>query len=207
MRSYSQNGEDLKILNYFEGFKGTLLSLGENNGTILSNARLLIENGWKATLVEPSPDPFSKLVELYANDHKICLVRSAIGVENGTARFFDSGTHLNKGDTSLLSTLKTEETEKWKTSTDFTEIEVPVMTFDKLIETSKYKQFNFISIDCEGYDLLILRQMDLRALGVSVLIIEWNGVVDLKKAYITYCAEFGLIPVHSNNENIIFTLP
>lgn len=204
MESYSQNSEDLKILNYFEGFKGTLLSLGENQGTFLSNARLLIENGWKATLVEPSPEPFRKLTELYANQPEICLVRSAIGVENGTANFYDSGTHLNQGDTSLLSTLKTEETEKWKTSTEFKEIEVPVMTFDKLIEISKYKRFNFISIDCEGYDLKILQQMDLEKLGVSVLIIEWNGVVDLKKSYIEYCGKFGLKLFHVNNENIIF---
>jgi len=44
-----------------------------------------------------------------------------------------------------------------------------------LLGLSKIKKFDFISIDAEGHDLEILRQMDLKALGCQMLCIEHGG--------------------------------
>ena len=65
MKSYSQNNEQKHILEFFNGKKGTLLSIGENDGQTYSNAYALIQLGWISALVEPSEIAFNKLKELY----------------------------------------------------------------------------------------------------------------------------------------------
>ena len=128
MHDHSQNGEQLIITRYFQGReRGVLLSVGENDGTTLSNSRALMLDGWHGILVEPSPAAFYKLCETYGapecdrNLEQVAvgnaiLVRAAITTQNGPVDFYDSGTHLKKGDVALLSTTRPEEMDRWKRS-------------------------------------------------------------------------------------------
>lgn len=204
MTSFSQNNEDLKVQEYFGNYKGTLLSIGENSGTFLSNALLLIRDGWKATLVEPAPKAFEQLKELHKDNPSVHCINAAIGNENTIVAFYDSSTHLGKGDTSLLSTASKKDYDKWKGSTEFEKIKVSMITFDKMMEESPYKTFEFISIDCEGYDLPILRQMNLMELGVRVICIEHNGDNAALSEIRSICSSYGLnTELLINAENII----
>lgn len=168
MKHYSQNQEDIAIQNYFQGYIGKLLSIGENDGITLSNSRALIELGWKADLVEPSPTAYKMLEMLYKNNDNVTTHKVAIGKKNGFTQLFDMGTHLNKGDTSLLSTIKEEEMARWK-GTEFKPVRVKIMTYDKFTQN----KYDFISIDAEGMDIEILKQIDLN--GVKCLCIEYNN--------------------------------
>jgi len=105
MIDYSQSGEQAIILDYFKHQVGVCLSLGENDGLNLSNVRALIELGWSACLVEPTETAFQKLENLYRDNHRVQCIKVAVGESNGTQTFFESGSHLKKGDTGLLSTL------------------------------------------------------------------------------------------------------
>lgn len=179
MNSYSQNKEDVSIQNYFDDFVGTLLSIGENDGKTISNSLALIDKGWKAVLVEPSPTAFKKLSDLHRNNSNVLCFNTAIGDFNGDAEFYESGEHLGVGDSALLSTLDVKETERWGNTAQFNKINVPVITFLKFetndTESFIKKTFDFISIDAEGYDLRILKQIDLIGHNTSMVIIEWNG--------------------------------
>jgi hypothetical protein len=62
------------------------------------------------------------------------------------------------------------------------------------------EKFNFITIDAEGYDLCILKQMDLVALGCECLIIEHNGK-DLQEFTATASP---LKLIFNNGTNLIF---
>jgi len=168
MKNYSQNREDVVVQNYFQGYIGKLLSIGENDGITLSNSRALIELGWKADLVEPSPTAYKMLENLYKKNDNVTTHKVAIGKRNGFTQLFDMGTHLGRGDTSLLSTIKEKEMERWR-GTEFKPVKVKVMTYDKFTQET----YDFISIDAEGMDIDILKQINLD--GVKCLCIEYNN--------------------------------
>ncbi|MEO6077728.1 MAG: FkbM family methyltransferase [Candidatus Andersenbacteria bacterium] len=202
--SYSQNKEDLLVLDYFGNYKSALLSIGENSGTVLSNALLLIENGWSACLVEPAPIAFEKLQELHKGNSKVQCLNYAITDKVGTMKFFDSDSHISSDDTSLLSTLVESETHKWKATQKFNEIEVYCIDFKTLLHYSIYKTFEFISIDCEGQDVTVLKQIDLNKVGCKCLCIEWNSNPAVKKEIMDYCYDFGMTNIILENaENLL----
>ena len=201
---YSQNQEQLKIENYFKNkdqSELTFLDIGANDGITLSNTHNCALLGWNGVCVEPAPIPFKKLKKLYKGS-KIELVNYAISDKVGTAIFYDSGTHLNNGDTSLLSSLKESEMKQWKKET-FTQIKVKTTTFNEMLKECNNKTFDLISLDAEGLDYEILTQIDLDLVKCQMLIVEWNNKDKFK--FIMYARKFGMKLIHSDFINLIFT--
>jgi len=198
---FSQNTEEEVIAKYFGDTIGTFLDIGANDGIILSNTRALALAGWKGLCVEPGA-AFEKLAALYPSG-EVCIANVAIGTQNGKAILHDSGTHLNKGDVSLLSTIEPKEKDRWvNTNTEWTEREVAVLTYKSLLGCSPYKTFDFISIDAEGLDFAILSQIDLT--DTKCVCVEHNGNGELKRAIEGYCHGFELNNILLTNlENII----
>ena len=203
---FSQNTEEQILLNYVNGRAITCLSIGENRGLELSNVRQLILNGCHATLVEPAPEAFRQLTELYLDRDDVHCINVAVSDYIGKAKFYDSGTHLGKGDLSLVSSLSEEETKRWLNSTKFNEIEVDVVDFKTLLNLSRYKKFELISCDAEGNDVVILKQINLKEIGCEVLCIEHNSKPEILKEITDYCSKFGLTKqLLKNYENIILS--
>lgn len=202
MKNFTQNQEQEAITKYFGDFKGTFLSLGENDGETLSNVRALALSGWCGVMVEPSPIPFRKLESLYEKDKKGCfyLYNCAVGNFNGSGTLHDSGTLLKTGDTGLVSTLVKEETERFKSVVSYSDTEVKVFRWKTLLNRLTIKRFDFISIDCEGLDGDILEQIDVSE--VMCVCIEWNGKPELKERFSKYLHEFKII--YTSAENLIF---
>jgi FkbM family methyltransferase len=198
---YSQNDEEIYIKGYFQGFTGTLLDLGANDGKTLSNSLALIESGWKAILVEPSKQVFNKLKKLHSGNSNVVCLNYAITERDGECDFFDSGTHFGKGDLALLSTVKKEETTRFP-GTAFAEKKTLGVTIKTLLEQAGKPSIDFVSIDCEGMDWEILQQLDLN--DIKMICVEHNSV-DTKK-YIDYCLKFGLVEIYRNAENVIMAI-
>lgn len=201
---YSQNQEEQIILQYFGGYVGTALGLGENSGELYSNCLALIEKGWNACLVEPSPKAFPMLKELHKDRENVFCYEVAVGDKNGRLDFWESGEHVGNGDVALLSTLKASEMNRWKGTTDFTKITVEAVDFKNLMRRVPYSIFEFISCDCEGFDLDIIKQINFDELGTRVLCVEWNGI-DLE-SYAEVMHPWGFNMIHSNAENIIWAI-
>ena len=201
---YSQNNEEQFILKYFHSKpKGTFLDIGANDGITLSNSHALALNGWSGLLFEPSKTASNKANELYKDNLSVKVYQIAVTDFNGESTMHESGTHLNQGDTSLLSTLQLMETKRWVNET-FTPVQVETWDFKTLMKKSRTNVFNFITIDAEGYDYIILEQIDLTAVGCEMICIEHNGV-EIDK-YIAYCAGYGMKEVMRNAENLIMAL-
>ncbi len=199
-KKYSQNDEDLIIINFFNEKKGTLLSLGENDGKTFSNALALIELGWDATLVEPSRLAFTKLKELHKDNERVLLLNVAAGSEVGTMMLFESGYHLpDQSDVALLSTLDENETIRWKNQgVKFDNYHVDVVPVEALM----FRDYDFVTIDCEGKDIEILKQIDLT--NVQLLCIEWNSIPENKLLILEYCANFNMDKIiYESGENLI----
>ncbi len=207
--AYSQNNEEKIIKDYFGKYETenhllTLLSIGENDGKTLSNSLACIERGWYATLVEPSKYAFNKMFALHSGNKKIEMFNCAIGDTCGEVVFHESGEHakhLYGENHSLLSSIKKSETTKWTNET-FTETTVDCLDIETLFDKSINSEFDLITIDAEGYDFIILKQIDLFKIGCNMLIVEYNGEEENK--YIEYCENFGLKLQSKTRENLIF---
>jgi FkbM family methyltransferase len=201
---HSQNNEQDILESYFGQYVGTLLSIGENDGQHLSNVYALIQKGWGAELIEPSPQVFEQLWKLHNGNKKVWFHDVAIGDKNDFVTLYESGELLKMGDKSLVSTVIPEEMERWRPAdVTFSAVRVLMVTFDKFFEKSHYKKYDLISIDAEGMDLTILRQMDLDSLGCKCLCIEWNSLPNILYQIMQYCSPLGFKEIGKNGENII----
>jgi FkbM family methyltransferase len=201
---YGQNSEDKLVAEWFGQYVGTLCEIGSNNGEFLSNSLHLISKGWKGVLVEPSQQVYHDLVKLHKDNPSVYLFDGAIGDKNGFVTFYDSGELLGKGDRALVSTVNKEETERWGSiNMPFKETEVYMVTWDKFLEDSPYKTFDFISIDAEGNDIAILRQMDLDKLECRCLCVEHNSIPNNVSIIRELTQPLGFKQIGYNQENII----
>lgn len=199
---YSQSAEEQHILNYFGDFKGTFLSLGENDGETLSNVRALAIRGWSGVMVEPAPKAYAKLKALYedAPKGKFYTYECAIGNHNEKAILHDSGELLKKGDTSLVSTLVESEKIRFQSVLHYEPVQVKVYRWKTFYNRLTIKKFDFISIDCEGLDGDILKQMDVSE--TRCICIEWNVKEELKAMYSELLPDFRII--YTSPENLIY---
>lgn len=192
---YSQNQEEMYIRKHFNNKLGTFLDLGAYNGKELSNTRGLVELGWAGCCVEPHPTICEELEKNCLGFDKVFCFEIAIGTENGIFKMNANPTYY--------STLIDSEMDRW-TDFEFKPVDVEVMDLKTFIGLSPYKTFDFISIDCEGFDLAILQQMNLDELKCSMVCVETNGKETDK--YINYIATFeGFKVVHVNAENLIMS--
>ena len=205
---YSQNNERRVIAEYFGDKKGVLLDIGANDGVFFSNSfDLIINKGWQACLVEPSQKAFSRLYNLYKDNDSANLFMYAIGNKTGMVDFWESGgIYEDFMDTSLLSTIDEKSLHRWteKPEIQFTKTRTHVKTFSDFLLQSPVKMFDMISIDAEGMDVDILKQMNLNELQTSLLIIEW--VEDNKEIILRHMKEsYPNLPLYvENTENLIF---
>jgi len=195
---YSQNNEEEVIVSFFGNKIGNLLDIGANDGITFSNSRKLLELGWSGELIEPAEKPFNKLKELYKDNKKVKLHNIAISDSRGELTFYSSGEHVGNGDSDLLSTLSIVDKKKWENSTVYLESKVQSLKF---LDFYNWQIYDFINIDAEGYDLSILKQMDLKELGCKCLCIEHNGhqYNDIMRELRRYNMKTLLV----NNENLI----
>mgnify|MGYP001570164155 CR=1 FL=1 len=209
MKDYSQHGEQQVVLDYFNGVGGTLLDIGANNGIIFSNSRALLELGWYGVLVEPSEKTFKELTKNSARFHKQVLLHNVgIADYNGWGEFFESGPLVSKKDYSLVSSMKETETARWRQKTHpdqriikFRKTKIPVIDFATLLKNSQCDTFDFITIDVEGMEVEILKQIDIVSLNCKMICLEYNGKPEIAEIYDR------LIPhpvLYKNRTNIIY---
>jgi FkbM family methyltransferase len=204
---YSQNNEEDLVREFFgsdDQSRLSCLDIGANDGETLSNTCACIDRGWSAVLVEPSPICVERAKARHGANPRVHIVPCAVGVQEGKATFWESGSHLSSADHSLLSTLRQEETKRWTRET-FTETTVNVVTVDTVLKLAAgcgIVTFDLISIDVEGLDYDVLMQLDLSRLGCRMLIVEYNSIGEGK--YIDRCSGFGMGLMTKNAENLIF---
>jgi FkbM family methyltransferase len=203
---YSQNNEDDLILSYFGTEKKTVIEIGANDGKTLSNSLLLIENGWQAFLLEPSQKAFDCLVKLHGGNKLVHLYRVAIAETSEEKTYYESGELLGTGDSALVSSLDLNELKRWNGTVSFQESRIICKTWHDFLSVNSLDttEFNFISIDAEGYDWIILEQINLTLHNCEMLCIEWNGISNLSDKFTNYANAHGLFEIHRNAENIIF---
>lgn len=145
---YSQNDEERIILQY-AGKGGTVLDIGAGDGRTFSNSLALIERGWSAICVEPSPFAFAKLMELHGETKRVTLINAAIGTETRMVRFYES-------DDTLYSTTRESQAQTWtERGMKYRSYWVSQISIGTLVEQVGASA-DILSIDAEGLSFDIL---------------------------------------------------
>lgn len=171
---YSQNDEEKYILQHFENRVGRFLDIGAHNGVNLSNTRALAERGWTGTLVEPSPAPFKALMDTYRDQSDMVLVNAAVVAgEPRLLLFHDAG-----GD--FVSTFDEAHRQLWgargadgREGVKFQPIYVSAINMAQLVARFP-GPYQFVNLDVEGVNHELFFEMQLEALGVELICVEYQ---------------------------------
>lgn len=203
MKYYGQNLEDKIAHEYFGDRKGLLFDIGANSGQFLSNSLALINLGWQAHLFEPG-EVFTELYDLHCDNDLVRLNNFGLSDKTETVNFWESESHVPNGtDKGLVSTTVFSETKRWP-NVVFHEKEVKLVSFKEYYKSIGSPKIDMVSLDTEGTELLILKEIDLEKCGVDLLIIEWNSIPVVGNWFTAVCKEHGMKEIHRNAENQIF---
>ena len=181
--SHSQLYQDLFVL-YFLGMKreGKYLEFGATNGIELSNSLLLEkEYGWNGVLAEPSPQWQAQLKQ---NRPKSQILNECIYSETGgSINFFVS----KFGVLSTIEEFRDSDIESMPSNAinrneDGYSVEVPTISLnDVFIKYFNGERIDYMSVDTEGSELLILSNFDFDKYGPKIITVEHNFTSSEKK--------------------------
>lgn len=206
--TYSQNDEDQIVSKIFEHCNPselTVLDIGANDGQTFSNSLALIKQGWNAHLLEPSSKAYALLKELHSENPNVTIHGFGIAEKTAVIEFHESGSFENKGeDIALLSCIDPKEKERWKGKVEFTSTQAHFYTFEDFIKSIPNPKFDFITIDAEGHDIKILRQIDLDKVMCRCLCIEYNSIERNHEEINLIVQPLGFKLISKNPENLIY---
>lgn len=198
--TYSQHGEDLKILDLLVDVsaRGPYLDVGCNHPFRLSNTYLLYQRGWRGICVDPLPRYEKLFAKWRPNDTFVC---AAVSETPGSMQLFEFQSDVLS---TLDSTIADEYVKKGYALRRKTT--VPAMPLDVLLaKNSVSLPMSLLSIDIEGYELPALRSMDLDRWKPQVVCLEAltaDGVRN--EAAIAHLLQSGYEIAYDQSLNIIF---
>ena len=191
---YSQNDEQDYILRYFQKHPpAKFIDIGGFDPKLLSNTRCLVEQGWSGVYVEPSPLCMANFVKEYEGNEKIQLVDKAVSDVEGSITFWESF-----GD--AVSTTSTKHVEKWSPYVKYTEITVPTISMEDLID--QYGEgVKFLSLDVESQNYELFLQIPSHFWDqILMCVIEHDNYYSEMTKMLQW---FGFSKLGQNAENII----
>lgn len=148
---YSQNDEERFILEWTPK-DGRLLDIGAWWPTNLSNSRALIESGWRAVLVEPSPGPMRVLLGEYGANNDVKLLQAAVTSHGTPITMHITDYPVSTSNHEVYSLWRTDPLTKY-----IGRLIVPSITIGSLLRDCG--SFDFIDIDAEGQSVQIAKQL------------------------------------------------
>jgi FkbM family methyltransferase len=184
-QDFSQYGEQRIILDFFSrcstGFNNYCVDAGAYDGIIGSNSRALFLNGWRGVAIEPNPRTFTRLKALYADRPEITCVQRALSDtrRDNVVMKFSTGPEgtleEDKWKYAQVSTLNNAFAASYEKDYGYlyetAEVSTDTLT-NILREVRAPKDIGFLSIDCEGEDIKIIKELDLTNFCPLLICIE-----------------------------------
>lgn len=172
-RSYSQYGEDLIILNFFERLglnDGFYLDIGAYHPSFISNTHLLHTKGWSGVCVDLCEEKLKWFK--YKRGSKVQTISAAISNDESG---MEVSVFKHKRILSEIDTLNKEVAiqNKEKLGYDFTEEKIVALNINDLLAKINRK-IDFLNIDIEGVDHMVLGSIDFIKFKPKVILFEDN---------------------------------
>lgn len=173
----SQYGQDAFVVDLFGGKRdGVFVDIGANDGVSLSNSYVLERQyGWSGLLVEPHASTFEKLV----GSRSSRAVQACAAPDDGVVRFsqIEGGANMLSGVSSLYSRRHRRRVARAlrKQGGHLSEVEVPAVRIDRLVEEMGFARVDYLSVDTEGGERAIVDAIDLDRFEVGCISMENNS--------------------------------
>jgi len=204
MEIFSQYREEYFLLNYFNNKQnGVLVDVGAADGIINSNSRFLIKNNnWSGILIEPHPEYFTQLNNLYKNSKNIKLYNNGVFNKNCVLPFYQFG-NADIGQISTFSESFKEKQinsygDKYKTA-----INIECLTLQKIFFENNLLDIDFMSIDCEGVDMEVLDSNDWNVCKPTLISVEKSMDESILNNFIK---KIKYTKIFENNGNAFFEI-
>jgi FkbM family methyltransferase len=168
-QSYSQCGEDLIVKYIFDVLqipKPTYLDIGAHDPFFLSNTALFYKLGSQGINIEPDATLFPKFLKHRKKDINLNI---GIGKEDSVADFYVMSVRT-------LNTFSKNEAERYQSEEGFSINEIiktRVSTINSILKTYNKGIFpEFLNIDAEGVDEIIIKSIDFSKNYPLVICIE-----------------------------------
>lgn len=174
--SYSQLGQDLAVLEYYNNKEGGyFVEVGAADGIELSNTYLLEKKyNWKGICAEPIPEQYKKLVTNRPNSK---CSNDAVYYESGMTLQFDIANNNGTNHSSnLLSGISSHiDTHKATVDTNKSTINVNTISLTDLLKQYDAPDFiEYLSLDTEGSEYEILKNFDFDKYKFGLIDVEHN---------------------------------
>lgn len=173
---FSQYGQD-EILDHIFKYKffGFFLDIGAHDGISYSNSYFFEKyRHYSGLCFEPNPDVYFKL----KNNRKCECIKAAISDKTEIVKF-TKGT----GYTEMLSGITNFRENKHIARVnrdisihggEITEIEVQAFNLNEILNQRNIIMIDFLSIDIEGGELVVLKSIDFKKIHIKAIIVEIN---------------------------------
>ncbi len=193
--SYSQYGEEEHILECVKGCTSKrLIDIGAWDPICFSNSRALIEAGWSAVLIEPSPGPLKNLIREYGGYKDVRVISAAVTVEGGLLdlEITDDAVSMPAGD----------RIEEWRSTVNFYgRLTVPAISVSDLFKNYTEPGVEFVNIDTEGSSVPVFAAMCKVGVRPRCVCVEHDSrFVELSQY--AEAADYRL--VHENGTNRVY---
>ena len=169
---YSQWGEDLFVKNYFENKKkGFYVDVGCFHPIMYNNTCLLHKKGWSGINIDLNKTSIDLFKIMRPNDYNICAAMSDINEERDL--FFDH--YFSPVNT--LSESVYNSADKNISFKKFNKKKILTTTFDDIVKNISISfSIDFLNIDCEGFDYLVLKGFNIKKYNPKLICIETHDV-------------------------------
>lgn len=204
--SFSQSGEDLIIKYLFDAIdisQPSYIDVGAYHPYNLSNTALFYENGSKGINIEPDPFLFKEFIRYRKKDINLNI---GVGEKSSVSDFYVINVPT-------LNTFSKEQAEKYYLEGDFKikeVLKIRVETIKSILDSNFNGKFpDFLSLDAEGIDWLILNSINFKDNFPKIICVETisfssngNGIKEDK--IIAFLKTKGYILYADTNINSIF---
>jgi len=163
--SRSQIGQDLFVIDYYRGKKGGFfVDIGAGDGSLFSNTYLLEKKyNYKGICIEPLPNQYNQLIR----HRNVSCLNIAVykQSENNTVKFTIDPDYLLSGITD----------HRPPSNNQTMEILVHTKTLTQILDEEHAPRFiEYISIDTEGSEYIILQTLDFAKYKFGLVNVEHN---------------------------------
>ena len=183
------------------------VQVGANDGKMVDPLyRMFRDHGWSGVLVEPHPAYFQDLSRLHHGNPRVRPVNCGISDRAGVMRLY----HLNetarvrypdwlRGCASLSEQRMQEALHVGAGQkgiapdvSDIDSVEITLIRLDELLAQQGVTQADVLVVDVEGHELPVLNSADLASFGLSLVIVECNGLnLGQEREYVQAIAQGG----------------